>query len=39
MAKSQVKGSKTAKKKASVPTWERRLDCRIYSSLSLAALP
>lgn len=34
-----MKGSKTAKKKASVPTWGRRLDCRMYSSPSLAALP
>ena len=38
VAKSQVKGSKTAKK-ASVPALERRLDFRIYSPPSLAALP
>ena len=30
---------KRAKEKAFVPTWERRLDYRIYSPMSPAALP
>lgn len=34
-----ILGSKKAKKKTSVPTRERRLDYRIYSPMSLAALP
>lgn len=32
-------GSKKGKEKASVPTWGRRLDNRIYSPMSLVALP